>query len=276
MTHSRFKIYKAHGGLENFSKKKLYSSLKRSGLSHQQSELITAKVSHEVNEGASTKDIYRKTLQLVKQKSPVAAVHYSLKRALFELGPTGYHFETFVARYFKEVGYTTKTGQILNGRLVKHEVDVVATKNGRRIFVECKFHNRAGIKTDIKTALYVKSRWEDLQEGNEGKNLDAFYLATNTAFTLDAITYAQGRGLKLLGVNAPADKPFLEQIKSMHLYPITSLRRLNKMMRNELLAQDILLAKEIPQNLNLLFGLGMRENEVNQLLYEIQMLKGKK
>ncbi|MGE3608364.1 MAG: restriction endonuclease [Bacteriovoracaceae bacterium] len=273
MSKRRFKIYKAHGGLEDFSKDKLYKSLKRSGLSHKQSEIISNKVSKEVTEGTKTRDIYRKTLKLVNQSSKVAAVQYSLKRALFELGPSGHHFETFVAKYFQEIGYKTKTCQIVSGKFVKHEIDVVANKENKRVFVECKFHNRVGIKNDIKIALYVKARWDDLKEGPEGKNLDKFYLATNTAFTLDALTYAQGTGLNLLGVNAPSQKSFLEQIKEMGLYPVTSLKHLNRYMKNELLMRDIVLVKEIPDQVNLLYTLGMKDYEVKNLLEEINQLK---
>ena len=276
MSTKNFQIYKSHGGVEKFSDRKLYLSLLRSGLPPKQSKSITDKVSREISEGSKTRDIYRKALQLVKQTSPVAAIHYSLKKAIFELGPTGFHFEQFVAKYFEEMGYTTSTGKILNGRLVKHEVDIIGVKDGRRIFVECKFHNRIGIKNDIKIALYVKARWDDLKEGVEGKKLAAFYLASNTSFTSDAITYAKGSGLNLLGVNAPVEKPFIEEIKSLQLYPITSLKGLNKHFTKELLAKNILLAREIPEQINLLFKLGMEERVINQLLAEVKLLKERK
>jgi hypothetical protein len=273
VSKKNFQIYKSHGGLEKFSNEKLYSSLRRSGLKPKQCQLITDKVSREIGEGSKTRDIYRKTLRLVNQSSPVAAVHYSLKKAIFDLGPSGHHFETFVSRYFEEIGYTTKTCQTLNGRLVKHEIDIVGIKNGKRVFIECKFHNRIGIKNDIKIALYVKARWDDLKQGVEGKKLDAFYLASNTAFTLDAITYANGTGLKLLGVNAPVEKPFLEEIKALHLYPITSLKGLNKHFKNELLSRNILLAKELPNQINLLLKMGMEQRVIDQLLQEITLLR---
>jgi hypothetical protein len=273
VSKKNFQIYKSHGGLEKFSNEKLYSSLRRSGLQPKQCQLITDKVSREIGEGSKTRDIYRKTLRLVNQSSPVAAVHYSLKKAIFDLGPSGHHFETFVSRYFEEIGYTTKTCQTLNGLLVKHEIDIVGIKNGKRVFIECKFHNRIGIKNDIKIALYVKARWDDLKQGAEGKKLDAFYLASNTAFTLDAITYANGTGLKLLGVNAPVEKPFLEEIKALHLYPITSLKGLNKHFKNELLSRNILLAKELPNQINLLLKMGMEQRVIDQLLQEITLLR---
>lgn len=276
MKRRKFQIYKADGRVESYSRSKLYNSLRRSGLSNRQASIITDKVGHEIGEGSKTRDIYQKTMRLVKEHSPVAAVQYSLKRSIFELGPTGFHFEKFVARYFQELGFSTQTCLTLKGKWVKHEVDVLAVKSGKRYFVECKFHNHKGLKNDIKVALYVKARWEDLKEGPEGKNLDGFYLASNTAFTLDAITYAQGTGLNLLGVNAPLEESFLEKIKKMNLYPITSLRRLNKHMKSVLISQNLLVAKDLPQNLNLLLKLGLNENEINSILTEIELLKDSK
>jgi hypothetical protein len=276
MKKNTIHIKKSSGGWENFSKTKLFKSLKRAGLPVRQCQVITNQVTQEIGEGSKTQDIFRKALRLVDETSHVAAVHYSLKKAIFELGPTGYHFESYVGKYFEQLGYKTQTCRTLPGRLVKHEVDVIATKKGKRIFVECKFHNRIGIKNDIKTALYVKARWDDLREGPEGKNLQSFYLASNTVFTEDAITYAQGSGLKLLGVNAPPEFSFLDQVKAMHLYPITSLRRINKWMKQELIDRNILLARELPDHLSLLRKLGMEDSELELLLSEIELLKGSK
>jgi len=272
MAHHHFRIHKSHGGFERFSKRKLYSSLKRSGLSHQQSQIITDKVSAQIREGSETKDIFHRAFQLVKRDSPEAAVHYSLKRAILELGPTGHYFESYVAKYFQQSGYSARARQSFAGRWVKHEVDVVAVKNKLRYFAECKFHNRVGIKNDIKTALYVKARWDDLREGSEGKNLAGFFLVSNTAFTSDALTYAQGTGLRLLGVNAPIEKSFLDQVKEMHLYPITSLKRLSKNMIKELLNRDVILAQELLDNGKLLLKLGLPENDIENLFKEIQSL----
>ncbi len=273
MNRKHFNIYKAHGGKEKFSGRKLFASLKRSGLPYKQCQLITDKVSKEINEGSDTKEIFKKTLRLVKQNSHVAAVHYSLKRAIFELGPTGHQFELFVAKYFQHKGFNTKTCQTLNGRLVKHEVDVIGMNNNTRIFAECKFHNRLGIKNDIKIALYIKARRDDLKEGPEGKNFHHFYLVSNTAFSKDAITYSAGSDIVLLGVNAPSDRSFLDEIKDLNLYPVTSLRGLSKLQKNELLIKNIILAKELPRHINFLLKIGMLDHEIDKLLGEIKMLE---
>lgn len=271
-TRNNFNIIKASGNPEPFSKKKLYTSIQRTGLSPKACDTIVDSVSSELNEGFKTRDIYRKALSLVEKNSRIAAAQYSLKRALFDLGPTGHNFETYVAKYFNAIGFKTSTCQIIQGKLVKHEVDVVGQKGISKIFAECKFHNRQGIKNDIKIALYVKARWDDLKEGPEGKNLSSFFLASNTSFSLDAIAYAKGSGLHLLGVNAPSDKSFLDEIKELGLYPITSLRRINRLMKNKLIGRGFILAKDLLHQEELLNHLGMTERDIQTLKSEIEFL----
>lgn len=272
--HSQnFRILKSTGIPESFSKNKLLTSIKRTGLPKRQCENIATEVSEEIGEGYKTSDIYRKTLRLVRQRSPLAGVQYSLKRAIFELGPSGHHFESFVAKYFEELGYKTKVGQVLKGKWVNHEVDVIATGRDVKYFVECKFHNRMGIKNDIKTALYVKARWDDLKAGPCGSDLSGFFLTTNTAFSQDAIRYANGTGLRLLGINAPSDKSFLDHIKELNLYPITSLKSLNKSAKKILIEDGIILAKQLSNQWELLLKLGYSLEEVDHIQTEVEILK---
>lgn len=274
--NSKFYIYKSSGGVEPFSRKKLFRSLKRSGLPVDKCNRITNQVYKELKQGDNTRNIYQKALRLVNKESHYAAVQYSLKKSIFELGPAGHYFEKYVARYFNAIGFYTETGIILEGRWVKHEVDVIATKDKEKFYVECKFHNKIGIKNDIKTALYVKSRWDDLKKGPEGKNLSGFYLVSNTSFSKDAIRYSEGTGLRLLGVNAPADKSFLEEIKEMQLYPVTSLKRLPRNLKNYLLSKDVLLAEEVVSQLPILEKFGMSEEEMEAVLFEIELLTRKR
>ncbi len=268
----QFKILKASGRSETFSRKKLLQSLERTGLAPRQCREISARVANEVAEGSQTRDIFKKTLRLVKESSPLGAVNYSLKRSLFDLGPEGHHFETYVARYFEAIGFTTDTCNVLTGKFVRHEVDVVAIKDGAENFCECKFHNHAGIKNDIKVALYVKARWDDLREGPAGAQLRAFYVVSNTSFTQDAVTYANGTGLKLLGVNMPASESFLDKIKKLKLYPLTSLRRLPKTYRKVLLSKGVVLAREVLAQKSLLLKLGLHEDDWATLTDEIELL----
>ncbi len=168
------KIVKSSVQIEPFYPSKLQRSLRRSGLPLSSCENITRQVSRELKSGMSTKAIYRKAFNLVKQESTLGAVHYSLKRAILALGPSGYEFERFVSRYFQALGFNTKVGVTLQGKYVKHEVDVIASSPNELFYAECKFHNTVGRVNDIKVVLYVKSRWDDLKEGPTGKSLDGF------------------------------------------------------------------------------------------------------
>lgn len=265
-------IFKANGNREYFSTRKLARSLERTGLKKSICNSIAHKVSQEVREGDQTKTIYRRALNLVKQKSPLATVNYSLKKALFDLGPEGHHFEEYVARYFSRKGYQTETCKILQGKFVRHEVDCIGQKRNEKFYAECKFHNRAGTKNDVKISLYVKARWDDLKEGPEGKDLSAFYIVSNTAFTTDAVTYANGTGLKLLGVNSPSEHSFLEEIKELKLYPITSLRSIGKQFKKILISKGIILAEDIVQNQTLLYKTGLTTIQVKNALDELNLL----
>lgn len=270
----KFPIIKSSGFAEPFSAQKLNASLRRSGLPPKKSQAITDEIIKTISPGSRTKDIYRKAYQLVRRESSMAAAHYSLKRAILELGPTGFEFERFVAKYFQAIGFETKVGVVLDGEFVKHEVDVVAKGGNSLLFVECKFHNHIGRPNDIKVALYVKARWDDLKNGPEGKKLTDFYLVSNTTFTIDAIQYAKGTGLKLLGVNAPPEESFLDKINRYKLYPITSLRRLRKYEIGELLKKDIILCQELLKERTFLKRLGRSEQEIDLIFSDISNLLG--
>lgn len=269
-----FRIIKSSGEIEKFSERKLRNSLRRSGLKEKDCQRISKKVSSNVLDGTTSKDIYRRTIRLVKQESTLAAAHYSLKRALLNLGPTGYEFEQFVAKYFENQGFETNVGVILQGGIVRHEVDVVASKPNYNIYTECKFHNNTGKKNDVKVTLYVKARWDDLKNGPDGKYLRGYALASNTVFTKDAITYAKGVGLMLLGVNAPEGETFIDIIKKHKLYPITALVHLKKVHCQELLKHKVILCSDLLNEDKLMLKIGMKPEEVGIVIKDIHTLLG--
>ena len=263
-------VVKANGNTEAFSKNKLTLSLARTGLPRKACEDIANKVTSEIRNGDKTQHIYKKAFNLIKERSPLATTRYSLKKALFELGPEGHYFEDYVARYFTRSGYKTQVCKIFQGKFVKHEVDCVAVNKDGEYFSECKFHNRSGTKNDVKISLYVKARWDDLRTGPDGKNLQGYYIFSNTAFTTDAIQYAQGTGLRLMGVNSPAEKSFLEEIKQMKLFPVTSLRSINRSQNRILLDKKIIVVNEL--NNDLLYKLGMDQLQINRVMEEVSLL----
>ncbi len=107
-----------------------------------------------------------------------------------------------------------------------------AWKGEELIMVEAKFHNEIGIKSDLKVALYVKARTDDLSLsqfdfGGKIRKLTQGILVTNTKFTEKAIDYAACQGLRLIGWNYPAQGNLEHMIEDAGLHPVTSIPNLS-------------------------------------------------
>ena len=115
---------------------KLKRSLQFSGASEAMVEEIVQRVQKELYPGISTREIYNRAFALLKKKESVYASKYKLKKAIYELGPTGFPFEKFISGILHYSGYETKVGEVLEGTCVSHEIDVLAIKNGTLNVIE--------------------------------------------------------------------------------------------------------------------------------------------
>ncbi|MDD2257189.1 MAG: restriction endonuclease, partial [Bacteroidales bacterium] len=200
MPSRNIQILKASGEKEAFKKEKLIHSLKRSGADSTEVASVVQEMDEWMFDGVSSKDIYKKAFSLLKKKRLGAAARYRLKQAMMEMGPTGYPFEIFIGQIFKSLGYDVEVGITLDGVCVTHEVDVIATKGLTQCFVECKYYQRTGKNANVQVPLYIRSRVNDLiDKRRQSTRWDAFqfegWIATNTRFTLDAISYGVCSGL---------------------------------------------------------------------------------
>lgn len=244
------KVKKASGGMEDFSEQKVKSSLKRAGADKDLADLILTHIKSELYDGISTQKIYSHIYDLLKRERSRLAPRYSLKHAVMQLGPTGYPFEKFIASILKEEGYKTEVGVVVSGKCVNHEVDVVAQKDKQHFMVECKFHNRPGTRSDVKVALYVKARFDDVAETWKQKPghktmFHQAWLVTNTKLTSDAIAFGECVGMKLIAWNYPQEGSLQNLIEETGLHPLTCLTTLSKQQRRRLLEQDIVLCRDI-------------------------------
>lgn len=126
---------------------------------------------------------------------------------------------------------------------------------------ECKFHNRRGIKTDVKVTLYVKARFEDLSDHWATKSTtacDGVWLVTNTQFTSHAVQYGTCAGIRLLGWSYPKDKGLAHLIDSLELHPITSLTSLTRKQKRLILHHNIILCRDLITRPDILQMLGIR------------------
>lgn len=99
MKNTPFYIKKYSGELELFSSDKLRKSLERSGADAIIIDSIIETIYQELYDGVTTKEIYKKAFRLLKKANRISASKYSLKRAIFDLGPTGYPFEQLVGAF---------------------------------------------------------------------------------------------------------------------------------------------------------------------------------
>ncbi len=269
-------IVKATGEREEFDPQKLRDSLGRAKASPQTIDGIVSQIQSELQDGASTKDIYIHAFKLLGNQEQPAAARYSLRRAVMELGPTGFPFEQFVAEIFRSQGFETQTDFIAEGECVEHEIDIVAWNPEKLIMVEAKFHNELGIKSDLKVALYVKARWEDLTNAtfNFGKErkLDEGWLVTNTKFSESAIKYAKCRNMKLVGWNYPEQGNLQDLIEEAGLHPITCLNSITPSDEKLLMESGIVLCKQAIDNPDILVQAGFSKDKIDKMIAEIKLI----
>ncbi|HUO50503.1 MAG TPA: restriction endonuclease [Candidatus Paceibacterota bacterium] len=268
-------ITKADGTQEPFDAAKLEHSLELAGASSTMRARVVAQLIHQLRPGMHTEDIYRDAFELLKheEKLPVAA-RYSIKRAVFALGPSGFPFEQFLAEILRANGWHAQAEITLIGRCAPHEVDVLAEKQGRRIGIEAKFHNDPGGKTDIKDALYVKARYDDLRQAPlHSSRVDEGWLVTNTVFTQNAIRYARCSNLTLVGWDYPRSRGLFNMIEAGRVHPLTCLTTLSEGEKRRLLDNKIVLCKSVTTP-HLLQEYGVKPDRVPHVLNEARLLCG--
>ncbi len=183
-----------------------------------------------------------------------------------QLGPTGYPFEDFVSKLLETQGYTTRVRQILSGKCVSHEIDIIAEKNGRTTMIEAKFHNSSGVRSEVHVALYTQARFEDVSVRNR---IDEAWLVTNTKTTIDANTYAQCAGMHILSWDYPEGEGLRDLIERSRLHPVTMLTTLAQSQKMTLLENHIVLCKDILHKPELLDILYLSKQDHEKLMTEV-------
>ncbi len=240
-----------------FDEQKLRQSLTRSGAGEAEIQAILKQVKSRLYEGIKTKTIYKIAFSLLRKRSKPVASRYKLKRAIFELGPTGFPFEIYIGELFRHQGYTITVGSFLQGHCVKHEVDIIAEKDNGYIMMECKFHSEQGQFCAVKTSLYVSSRFRDIerrlieQAGYENRIISGG-LVTNTRFTADALEFGVCMNIKMLSWDYPKGEGLKDLVDQFQLYPITTLMAITNYEKKSLLDKGIILCKQLPANETLL------------------------
>jgi len=275
---NKFLIRKNNGEQVPFDEKKLRVALYRSGAQTKDVERAVDKVRKLLVDGMSTRKIYQLAYRVLRKQSEYAAGHYRLKKAMMELGPSGYPFEKFVGKLMEAEGYISRVNQNIKGKCVMHEVDVVATRGNEQIMIECKYHSDSTRKSDVKVVLYIHSRFLDVKASWEKENREKQYkglVVTNTRFSDDAVEYARCSGLFLVSWDYPQSNGLKDRIDRTGLHPITSLSSLKKAEKEYLLDKGIVLCRDMNNNRQLLVEMQIDSKRINKIMHEALEILGK-
>ncbi|NJD77706.1 MAG: restriction endonuclease [Candidatus Methanoperedens sp.] len=259
-------VIKASGKKEEFNPEKIRSSFLRAGVDRTISDEVIGQVEKELFDGMTTGAIFKRVMEILKERSPAKASCYDLKEAIMRLRPAGFPFETFIAEILKEHGFQTVLRTKLRGKCVEHEIDVIATDNmGKRYIIECKFHNSPGTYIDLKEALYTYARLLDLNNGNN--SFDGAWLSCNTKASTEAQKYAECMNIRLLCWRHGSLE---EMIAEKNLYPITILQSAGPDIIKRFSRAGYMLVKDLLQEdfRNIGRKTGLKDRKIRELVDE--------
>lgn len=273
MTKNRLTIIKSSGDQVVFDEQKLRKSLEYSGASKSIIGSVIKRIKSLLYPSISTEEIYDMAYDMLMEHSSFYGGRYKIKKALFELGPSGFPFEKYIDKLLESEGYKTKLNQYLEGKCISHELDVVGTKEDELHLIECKFHSDRTRVCNVKVPLYFQSRFLDIVNGFDqidDKNSQSHtgWVVTNTRFTKDAIAYARCSNLRLLSWNYPLDYSLKMLVEKYRLYPITTLSSLTKEEKSQLLHMDMVLCSELSKDIGILEKIGVSSARINGVIEE--------
>jgi len=280
MVSNKLLVEKSDGVVEEFDSSKLKKSLTNSDCSVILANEIAEYVEGKITEKMSTEEIYKIAFDKLKNTEKKTAARYSLRRSLLGLGPTGFPFEKFISKIFERKGYKTRTGVMLRGNCVSHEMDVIAGDSDDLVLCEVKFHNDIKTKTDTKVALYIKARYDDLKD----KEFNLFgklmkptkgVIITNTKFTINARRYAKCVDLGMISWDYPKKGNLYDLIEETDLQPITSLVSISKSEKERIIKNGIIDCEELISNTKLLREIGLPNNKISKIIQEAQEICSK-
>jgi len=267
------KLIKADRTVESFDERRLIASLERAGAGAHAAQRIAERITATLVPGTSSKEVYARAFALLRREGRPIAARYALRRALFEFGPSGHPFEDFISHLFQAEGWSVETRKIIRGHCVSHEVDFYASHPAQNTYLaaELKYHNDPGYKTDLKIALYVKSRFDDIFACDPSLRacpIDRGLLVTNTKFTTEAIAYAECAGVELLGWHYPDTDNLFMRMSRARIYPITTLTSLSSSEKRLLVGQGTIAVDMLKRDRTTLDILHLSSVRAGELLAE--------
>jgi len=241
-------VTKFDGRTQPFNKGKIINTCLRMGINRQQASEVANRIEKEANNGITTKEILRRIFLYAKKYRPEIKDRKDLRSAIAALRSKP-DFEIFVSLILKEYGYEVQTNQIIDGKCVEHEIDVIAKKDNEIILVEAKHHEQYHTYTGLSVFLEVNSELEDLMEGYKIRknkiNFTKALIVCNTKISDHAERYAICRDIGYISWKLPMEKNLEQVVEDGKLYPITLLKGMDMITQDRLIGKGIILVKQL-------------------------------
>lgn len=247
-------VSKVDGSKEEYSEEKIRVSATRVGVPEGLQTEMLQSIRDRLYDGIPSNEIFQMIKEFLRgSQSPYLAMKYNLKDALSQLGPSGFPFEKYIAILLTDVGYRTQVNQTLPGSCVSHEIDIVAEKDDITYFIEAKFHKNQSQRTDVRVALYIKARYDDLKSNWKNGKCRS-WIVTNTRFSTDAIKYSECQNVRLMSWGYPKGEGIMDLIEATGLHPVTIIDSLSPSDKLRLLSAGVVTCRQLqdPANQSLL------------------------
>lgn len=255
-------VTKADGTTQLFKREKIVNTCLRMGATKAVAESIASKIESKIYDGINTRKILQMIFRYLRKYKPVIRHQIDLRKALSLLKPAP-EFENYIQVLLNNNGYKVTPNQIVKGRCVEHEIDAIASKNGKTCLVEIKHHHNYHTTTSLDVSRISRAIFEDVTEGytlglNDLK-IDFSMIVCNTKLSEHARRYANCRGISHIGWGSPKNRDLQTMISKENLYPITLLKRLSSHDRHQLTSNRVILLRDLieknPSELRKLTGI---------------------
>ena len=237
-------VVKKSGERQEYDEEKVRRSMNRVGVPDNIKPEVLSHIKGKFKENneMTTDDVFYHVMEYLEPRDRKSSLRFNLRQAIFELGPTGFSFEKYLANIFRSMGYKDNPNVFMNGDCVRHEIDLVLEKDGQKEIVEVKFHNHHVVKTDVQVALYTYARFLDVKEKN---GVDNVWLVTNTKLSTDAIAYANCKGMPIISWNYPEHGNLQDLVEEPAMYPITLLTSLSSQEKKRLIEKNVVFCTDL-------------------------------
>lgn len=240
-------VIKSTGERVKFDPGKIRGTLRKAGATPEIADRVAHAVSERITSGMPTRRITGLIREQLRREHRALMYRYTLREALLKLGPAGFQFEKYVAAILHTYGYRTEFPQELQGACVRHEVDIIAEKDGKKIMIEAKFRNDFAYFVRLKDVMATWARFLDLQDGAKIGKAPVFnevWIVTNGKISNRSQKFGTCKGVRMIGWNYPAEESLASYVDHTALYPITVLHELKPTELELFSRRDIMLCRE--------------------------------